>query len=99
VKENGCFGCHEISGRKSGREVGPDLRLELSPALESMPPADQAKVLADTENPPGMMRKVGPEPLPAERKDKSGLGPQVDCSASRLPADHQNAALLRPEQQ
>ncbi len=60
VRENGCFGCHEISGRKSGKQIGPDLRLELSPPLESMPPADQAKVLADTENPPGTMRKVGP---------------------------------------
>lgn len=60
VKDNGCFGCHEISGRKGGKQIGPDLRLELSPPLESMPPADQAKVLADTENPPGMMRKVGP---------------------------------------
>ena len=28
VRENGCFGCHEIAGIKSGREVGPDLRLE-----------------------------------------------------------------------
>src|SRR5262249_26256058 len=28
VKENGCFGCHEFSGLKSGRAVGPDLRLE-----------------------------------------------------------------------
>jgi mono/diheme cytochrome c family protein len=60
VRENGCFGCHEISGTKAGREIGPDLRLELSPPLESMPPADQAKVLADKDNPPGTMRKVGP---------------------------------------
>ena len=60
VRENGCFGCHEITGRKAGRQIGPDLRLELSPPLESMPAADQARVLADTENPPGTMRKVGP---------------------------------------
>ena len=28
IKENGCFGCHEIAGRKGGRQIGPDLRLE-----------------------------------------------------------------------
>ncbi len=27
VRENGCFGCHEIAGHKGGRSVGPDLRL------------------------------------------------------------------------
>lgn len=60
VRESGCFGCHEISGRKSGKQIGPDLRLELSPPLESWPPAERAKILADTENPPGTMRKLGP---------------------------------------
>src|SRR5262249_50405941 len=34
VRENGCFGCHEIAGIKGGRPVGPDLRLEPTPALE-----------------------------------------------------------------
>src|SRR5207237_7819877 len=36
VKENGCFGCHEISGQKAGKEIGPDLRLEQTPALDSL---------------------------------------------------------------
>jgi mono/diheme cytochrome c family protein len=60
VRENGCFGCHEIAGLKSGREVGPDLRLEPSPAVEWRSPAEQEKIKADPANPPGMMRKVGP---------------------------------------
>lgn len=60
VRELGCFGCHEIAGTKSGRAVGPDLRLESDPPLESLPPAEQAKRLADTANPPGLQRKVGP---------------------------------------
>ena len=60
VKENGCFGCHEISGIKSGRPVGPDLRLEATPALELLSAADQDKAKADALNPPGTMRKVGP---------------------------------------
>jgi mono/diheme cytochrome c family protein len=60
VKEYGCFGCHEISGLKSGKEVGPDLRLEPTPALESLSAEEQAKILSDPGNPPGTMRKVGP---------------------------------------
>ena len=60
VKENGCFGCHEIAGIKSGRPVGPDLRLEPTPALELLSAAEQEKIKADPANPPGMMRKVGP---------------------------------------
>jgi len=60
VRESGCFGCHEIAGLKSGREIGPDLRLEPSPPLEAYAPGERAKMLADTENPPGKMRKVGP---------------------------------------
>jgi mono/diheme cytochrome c family protein len=60
IRENGCFGCHEISGTKSGRPIGPDLRLEPSPALEWLTPAEQDKVKADTLNPPGTYRKVGP---------------------------------------
>jgi cytochrome c2 len=60
VREYGCFGCHEISGLKSGKAVGPDLRLELSPPLEDLRPDEQAKLLGDPSNPPGMMRKVGP---------------------------------------
>jgi mono/diheme cytochrome c family protein len=60
VREFGCFGCHEISGFKGGREVGPDLRLEPSPPLEEMTPLEREKMLADPTNPPGTMRKVGP---------------------------------------
>lgn len=60
VRENGCFGCHEISGLKNGKAIGPDMRLELSPPLESYSPAEQARLRADVDNPPGTMRKVGP---------------------------------------
>ncbi len=60
VRENGCFGCHEISGRKGDKEVGPDLRLEPVPPLENMPADERAKILADVNNPPGTLRKVGP---------------------------------------
>jgi mono/diheme cytochrome c family protein len=60
VRENGCFGCHEISGIKSGKEVGPDLRLEPLPPLEDYTAAERAKMLSDPLNPPGTMRKVGP---------------------------------------
>jgi mono/diheme cytochrome c family protein len=60
VKELGCFGCHEIAGQKGGRAVGPDLRLEPSPALDLLTAADQEKAKADAANPPGTLRKVGP---------------------------------------
>jgi len=60
VRELGCFGCHEITGTKAGRAVGPDMRLEPDPPLESLPAAERAKRLADTANPPGTFRKVGP---------------------------------------
>jgi mono/diheme cytochrome c family protein len=60
VRESGCFGCHEISGIKDGREIGPDLRLEMSPALDAYTPAERAKLASDPLNPPGTMRKVGP---------------------------------------
>src|ERR1044071_9105965 len=60
VKEFGCFGCHEIHGTKGGRTVGPDLRLEPSPALEYLTAAEQEKARSDPANPPGGMRKVGP---------------------------------------
>jgi mono/diheme cytochrome c family protein len=60
VREAGCFGCHEIAGLKSGREVGPDMRLEPIPPLEDYTPVEQAKMLSDRLNPPGSMRKVGP---------------------------------------
>ncbi|MCX7701453.1 MAG: c-type cytochrome [Gemmataceae bacterium] len=60
VKELGCFGCHEIAGIKSGKKVGPDLRLEPDPAMEFRSPAEQAMLSADPLNPPGTLRKVGP---------------------------------------
>jgi mono/diheme cytochrome c family protein len=60
VREVGCFGCHEIAAMKSGREIGPDLRLEPTIPLDKMDPLERAKLLADTLNPPGNMRKVGP---------------------------------------
>jgi mono/diheme cytochrome c family protein len=60
VRENGCFGCHEIAGTKNGRPVGPDLRLEPTPPLDAYTPAERTKMLADVLNPPGTMRKVGP---------------------------------------
>lgn len=64
IEKAGCFGCHEIAGTKLinqvPRRVGPDLRLEPSPPLESLAPAERAKALADAANPPGTMRKVGP---------------------------------------
>lgn len=60
VQDNGCFGCHEIAGIKSGREIGPDLRLEPQPALEYRTPAEQDKAKADPLNLPGRYRKVGP---------------------------------------
>jgi mono/diheme cytochrome c family protein len=60
LKENGCFGCHEIQGVKGGRWVGPDLRLEPQPALELLTAAEQERAKSDPTNPPGTLRKVGP---------------------------------------
>ncbi len=67
IRENGCFGCHEIAGVKSlrgdtpyARMVGPDLRLEPGVPPEQMNAADRAKVEGDPLSPPGTMRKVGP---------------------------------------
>jgi mono/diheme cytochrome c family protein len=60
VRELGCFGCHEIAGINKGRWIGPDLRLEPDPPLEALSPEERAKKLSDPTNPPGAMRKVGP---------------------------------------
>lgn len=60
VRDNGCFGCHDIAGKKAGREVGPDLRAEPMPPLEWLPPEERVKRLADEQNPPGELRRVGP---------------------------------------
>jgi mono/diheme cytochrome c family protein len=68
VKENGCFGCHEIAGIKSGRAVGPDLRLEPNPPLEALTPEERAKAMSDPTNPPGTLRKVGPSLLRISEK-------------------------------
>jgi mono/diheme cytochrome c family protein len=60
VRELGCFGCHEIAGIKNGKRVGPDMRLEPTPPLDKMLPEDRVKLLADPDNPPGTLSKVGP---------------------------------------
>jgi mono/diheme cytochrome c family protein len=60
IRENGCFGCHEINGTKNGRAVGPDLRVEPTPALDFLTAAEQERLKADPANPPGTYRKVGP---------------------------------------
>jgi mono/diheme cytochrome c family protein len=60
ISEFGCFGCHEINGYANGRRIGPDIRLEPSTPLEQMSPTERAKLMADPDNPPGTMRKVGP---------------------------------------
>jgi cytochrome c2 len=60
IQQNGCFGCHEIAGRKSGKAVGPDLRLEANPPLEDLNPSERARIESDPDNRPGNYRKVGP---------------------------------------
>lgn len=60
IKENGCFGCHEIAGKKAGKDIGPDLRLEPTPPLDDLTPSERVKIESDAENPPGQQRKVGP---------------------------------------
>lgn len=60
IRENGCFGCHEIAGRKGGRDVGPDMRLESTPPLSDLPAVERAKIESDLDNRPGNLRKVGP---------------------------------------
>jgi mono/diheme cytochrome c family protein len=91
VRESGCFGCHEISGIKSGREVGPDLRLEPSPPLEAYTPIEQTKMLSDPLNPPGKMRKVGPSLLRLIEKTNQQwtrtwiMGPREFRPTTRMP--------------
>jgi mono/diheme cytochrome c family protein/cbb3-type cytochrome oxidase cytochrome c subunit len=60
IRENGCFGCHEIAGVKNGRWVGPDMRLEPGIPLSHMSPDKREELLANKNDPPGTMRKVGP---------------------------------------
>src|SRR5262245_14395572 len=45
---------------KSGKRIGPDLRLEPDPPLDALSPAERAKLTSDPLNPPGEMRRVGP---------------------------------------
>ena len=53
VRQNGCFGCHEIKGLSpSGRSIGPDMRLEPGSV------ADDSQLAPDPTV--GTMRKVGP---------------------------------------
>jgi cbb3-type cytochrome oxidase cytochrome c subunit len=61
IRENGCFGCHEINGWKSGVRIGPDIRVEPSPPLEfPLSPEEIDRAQKDTDNRPGTLRKVGP---------------------------------------
>jgi cytochrome c2 len=60
IRENGCFGCHEIAGRKGGRDVGPDMRLESTPPLVDLTATERHKIESDLDNRPGNLRKVGP---------------------------------------
>jgi mono/diheme cytochrome c family protein len=67
IRENGCFGCHEISGLKTikgdvtqPRRIGPDMRLEPNPPLDALTPQERAQATADPSNPPGTLRKIGP---------------------------------------
>ena len=58
------YECEDIAlhfqGNKGGRSVGPDVRLEPSPALEWLSAAEQERIKSDPANVPGTMRKVGP---------------------------------------
>ena len=60
LRDNGCFACHEIHGWKGGQQVGPDLRLEPSPAPDELSAQDRAKLFTDPSDPPGKLRKNGP---------------------------------------
>ena len=60
IRENGCFGCHEISGYKGSQRIGPDMRLEPSPPLEDLTPIERDRAKNDPDNRPGTLRKVGP---------------------------------------
>jgi mono/diheme cytochrome c family protein len=68
LREFGCFGCHEINGRKKGQEIGPDIRLENYPPVEDLPPGERVKIEADPDTRPGNMRKVGPSLLRLSEK-------------------------------
>ena len=71
IRENGCFGCHEISGWKSGQRVGPDMRLEPLPPLDMLHPIERDRAEKDIDNRPGHMRKVGPSLVRVSEKVSS----------------------------
>ena len=94
VRELGCFGCHEIWGLKSGRQIGPDLRLEPDPPLESLSPEERAKKLSDAANPPGTYRKVGPSLQRVAEKTNESWARQWIKAPRDFRPDTQHAALL-----
>ena len=69
-----------------------------SPPLDWMTPSEQEKAQADTLNPPGTYRKVGPSLRRIAEKTNQEWARQVDRVAARLPRRHEDAALLRPQQ-
>jgi cbb3-type cytochrome oxidase cytochrome c subunit len=60
IREFGCFGCHEISGTKGGKAIGPDLHAEPSVPLDEMTTAERVKADSDPDAMPGKLRRVGP---------------------------------------
>ena len=80
VKDMGCFGCHEIYGNKGGRSIGPDLRLESSPALDLLTAAEQERAKASQ---PGTLRKVGP----SLRRLAEKTGPEWTTNWVNAPRD------------
>ncbi len=100
IRENGCFGCHEISGWKSGNRVGPDMRLEPTPPLEDLTPLERDRAIKDTDNRPGTYRKVGPALSRVSEKSKTSMDREVGLFArSTFPPRYQDAALFQPQHQ
>ena len=93
----GCFGCHEITGRKGGRRIGPDLRLEPNPPLDELTAGRASQARGRPGQPARQPAQGRPEPVPPHREDQRGLDREVAHVAARLPARHQDAALLRPD--
>ncbi len=91
IRENGCFGCHEISGWKSGQRIGPDMRLEPMPPLDALHPTERDRAEKDTDNRPGHMRKVGPslvrvsEKVSSEWIQKWLLSPSAFRADTKMP--------------
>lgn len=99
AQELGCFGCHDINGTKEGRHVGPDMRLEPSPALELLSVTQREKAKSYQ---PGSMRKVGPslrrlaEKTSEEWTRKWVLDPRGFRDDTKMPHFY-NLATNRPE--